>query len=79
MRKTKLDNIRNMALRRGLSINKARRGGWYIMLYGSSLGILYCTHSWDKVVKFVKQIPILVKQHERENSKPVSRRSASAD
>ena len=41
-RKAKPETIRSMAARRGLSIHKAKRGGWYVMLTGMPWGgVLY--------------------------------------
>ena len=51
-----------MARRRGLTIHKAKRGGWYIM--AGPLYILYCTHEWAKVKAFVMSTPILIKRNE---------------
>jgi hypothetical protein len=49
-RKSKPATIKNMAYRRGLSIHKARHGGWYIVLTGvPAMGVLYCTHEYLKV------------------------------
>jgi hypothetical protein len=54
-----------MAWRRGMCIHKARYGGWFITLAGLNGNvILYCTHSWDKVVDFVYRQRILVKRIE---------------
>lgn len=59
-RKSKPVTIRTMARRRGLSVHKAKRGGWYIMLTGLPWGgVLYCTHDWDKVRSFVARQRIL--------------------
>jgi hypothetical protein len=59
-RKAKPETIRSMAARRGLSIHKAKRGGWYVMLTGMPWGgVLYCTHEWTKVKPFVLSMPIL--------------------
>jgi len=62
MRKTKPVTVRDMARRRGLTIHKAKRGGWYIM--AGPLYILYCTHEWEKVKAFVMSTPILIKRNE---------------
>lgn len=61
-RKAKPETIRSMAARRGLSIHKAKRGGWYVMLTGMPWGgVLYCTHDWTKVRVFVISNPVILK------------------
>jgi len=62
MKKFRPATIRDMARRRGLTIHKAKRGGWYIM--AGPLYILYCTHEWEKVKEFVRGTPILIKRDE---------------
>lgn len=54
-RRKKPVTVRDMARRRGLSIHKARRGGWYVSLTGAPWAILYCAHTWVKIVAFVKK------------------------
>jgi hypothetical protein len=63
MKKFKPTTIRDMARRRGLSVHKARYGGWYVTLIGLDwANILYCTHQWQKVASFVRSRPILIKR-----------------
>lgn len=58
--------VHSMAYHRGLSVHKARRGGWYIVLSSpNSWGnVLYATHNWDRVRSFIMKYPILIKRRE---------------
>lgn len=62
-RRKRPETIHDMARRRGLTINKAKRGGWYVTLTGAPWhGVLYATHEWEKVLSFVKTQPRLIKR-----------------
>lgn len=57
------DTIRDMARRRGLAINKAKRGGWYVTLAGAPWhGVLYAAHTWPMIFRFVKAQPRIIKR-----------------
>jgi hypothetical protein len=61
-RRKKPETVRDMARRRGLSIAKAKRGGWYVTLTGAPWdGILYCSHSWNHITAFVGAQPKILK------------------
>jgi hypothetical protein len=56
---------REMARRRGVTVNKAIRGGWYVMLAGAPWSkVLYCSHEWEKVVAFMRGLPVIVGKDE---------------
>jgi hypothetical protein len=64
-RRVNPETVRAMAAKRGLLVYKASRGGWYVFLKGMPWdGILYCTHDWDRVRVFVKQMPILERREQ---------------
>jgi hypothetical protein len=50
-----------MARRRGLTIHKAKRGGWYVT---AGVYVLYCSHDWSYIKTFVRAQPILLKKDE---------------
>ncbi len=51
-RKLKPETVRTMAMRRGLSIYKAKYGGWIVADMDAAK--LYATHSWPMVKRFLK-------------------------
>jgi hypothetical protein len=56
-------SVHDMAYRRGLSIAKAKHGGWYVTIIGAPWGsVLYASHSWVYIKKFIRSRPILVKR-----------------
>jgi hypothetical protein len=64
-RKSRPATIKTMAYHRGLSIHKARHGGWYVTLTGSPCsGVLYATHQWPKISLFIKARPLLIRRRE---------------
>lgn len=60
-RKLKPTTVRDMARRRGLTIHKAKRGGWYVT---AGVYVLYCSHDWSYIKTFVRAQPILLKKDE---------------
>ena len=72
-RKLKPITVRDMASRRGLAIHKAKHGGWYINLIGTDI-VLYATHEWQRVKRFLSGRAILVKRKEFVNPDDVEER-----
>ena len=58
-RKLKPETVRAMALRRGLSVFRARYGGWIVSDVFN--GALYATHDWTRAKAFIKNQPTLRK------------------
>jgi hypothetical protein len=61
-RRKKPETVHDMARRRGLAINKAKRGGWFVTLAGAPWsGVLYCSHDFKKISEFVIAQPRLIR------------------
>jgi len=62
-RRKKPETVHDMAFRRGLTINKAKRGGWFVTLAGAPWhGVLYCSHDFKKINAFIQAQPRLIKR-----------------
>jgi hypothetical protein len=62
---SKPHTVHDMAYRRGLTIAKAKHGGWYVTLTGAPwAGVLYASHDWKKIMGYVKKRAILLKRKE---------------
>ena len=62
-RRKKPETVHDMARRRGLTIHKAKKGGWYVRLVGLpwSSEVVYAATQWRKVIDFVKTQPCIIK------------------
>lgn len=56
-----------MAYRRGLYISKAKHGGWYVTMIGAPWGaVLYASHNWMMIQRWIKKQPIMLKRKDIE-------------